>query len=152
MSATLPQRPASRLRLALLVSLGMNVLLAGFIAAHHLAHRGHAGPHDANGHSVDNMFEHAAEGLSEPDAAALRQAFLAHRSELEAAQRSYIADAEAVRAALAAEPFDAARLRAGMEAARIARQQLGPLIETVTLEAAPHMSAAGRQELARHHR
>jgi uncharacterized membrane protein len=140
------------MRLALLVSLGVNLLLTGFIVSHQFAHRRGFPPGEGNFHGVDGMFEHAAAGLSAADAAALHQAFLSHRPELEAAQRAYAADADAVHSALAAEPFDVARLRASMEAARAARQQLGPLIETVTLDAAPHMSPAGRQELARHRR
>ncbi len=151
MNGVLPPRPSQRWRLYLGASLGVNLLLAGFLTTSLLRQHAWHHPHGGGGGGIEAMFQHAEQDLSPSDAAALRRAFAAHVADLTATEHAYRQSAEAVRAALVAEPFDAQKLRAAMEAARDARQRMGPLIEAVTLEAAPSMSAAGRQTLARNH-
>lgn len=158
MSGALPTRPAHRLRLALMVSLGLNLLLAGFVSVHwvrvHMFHHGLpmlGAPGGGGGRSIEGMFQRAATGLPPADAAVLQSALGAHAADLAAAQRDYTADTDAMRAALLADPFDAGKWRATVDAARDARQRLGPLVEAVMLDAVPHMSADGRQILAKNH-
>jgi Spy/CpxP family protein refolding chaperone len=150
MSGALPTPPPQRLRVLLVASLGLNLLLAGFLtttlARQHAWHHPHGG-----GGGIEAIFQHAEQDLSASDAAVLHHAFAAHETELAAAHHAYVSAAEAVRAALVAEPFDAQKLRAAMQSAREARQLMAPLIEAVTLDAAPAMSLAGRQTLARNH-
>ena len=138
-----------KLRAALVISLGFNLLLAAFVAVHMVRLHGHM--HDPEGHGAAAMLDHLAGGMAPPDAAVLRQSLAAHQADITQAQQAIGTDMDAVRTALVAEPLDRARLQAAMTAAHDARQRLTQQVEAVILAAAPALSMPARQHLASLH-
>ena len=92
--------------------------------------------------------ERLAAALSAADAEKLRADFRAREPALEAAHSTYRRAQDAMRAALRAEPFDAAALRSAMADTRAARQALDLALHEVISTAAAQMSSAGRGSLA----
>lgn len=114
MSETSVVKPQGRaLRIALAVSVALNLAVAGLFAGMAL-HHGGFGP-DRDG-VRDLGFGPFTEALSREDRAALRQAFLAKAPDLRQARREMMADQRDLLAALRAEPFDAAKLSEVMAA------------------------------------
>lgn len=150
MSDLLPGARPPRQRLALAASLGLNVLLVAFIAAHHFLpppHHGH-GDHPP----MPGILRHMADDLAAPDAAVLLQAIAAHQAALDSADHAARAAGDAARAALAAPQLDVASLRDKLEAAHAARSRVAAEIEAVLTQAAPALSPGGRARLAQEHR
>jgi uncharacterized membrane protein len=106
-----PVAPRSWLRWALVLSLGLNLLVAGLLAGAWL--RG--GPPGER--FRDPGFGPFAAALSDDDRRALRRAFVRHMPEMRENRMALRADMQDVLAALRADPFDAAALDAAMDAA-----------------------------------
>lgn len=142
-------------RRGLVASLGLNLFLLGLLGAQFWQGRGRA-PETPQAMASLGLTGRPGETLARiaallppEDAAVLRGAFRARLAELVAAGGASRAALEQARRDLAAEPLDLARLRADLLAAREARQRLSPLLEAALLEAAPRLSPAGRNTLAR---
>ncbi len=117
-----PPAPASArhvsprvLRIALAVSVGLNLAVLGVVAGS-LWHDGNGG---GRGQMVRDLgFGPFAEALASDDRRALRDWLKARAPELRSANLQRYADLAAVQDALRAQPFDPAALRAAFEAMR----------------------------------
>lgn len=99
------------LRVALAISVALNLLIVGLVAGAVLRDGG------PRGRMMGDLgFGPFTEALSGADRDALRQAFLARMPDMRDMRRQMRADFAALLDALRAEPFDAAALRAAMEA------------------------------------
>jgi len=153
-TAPAPPRDTRRLRLALAISLGLNLLLAAFVGGswwriHHVPHVLPATLlQTAGGKIAERIFERVILGLSAADADTMRQAIDDHMDEIIAAQSAFLVDMAKVRADVAAPVVNVAALRTDVEAARRSRQLLGPVIERIILEGMPKLSLEGRRRLA----
>jgi uncharacterized membrane protein len=130
------------LRIALAVSVALNLLIVGIVAGAMLRDGGQYGRIG----EVD--FGDFAEALSLEDRSALRRAFIARAPEMRDTRRQMREDFQDLLAAIRAEPFDAAALRAAMtgQAERMTqRLQLGQKLVMERLEA---MSPEDRAEFA----
>ncbi len=108
MSETPPRTPPGRgLKIALVVSVALNLLVAGMIGGAFL--RG--------GPDRDLGFGPFAEALTEDDHRALRQEFMARAPDMREMRRSQRAAMRDLLSALRAEPFDPAALEMAMAAA-----------------------------------
>ncbi len=128
------------MRTLLVASLAANVFLCAFLGVqawrrHRLAELG------ANPESV---LPQVMERLSPADREVFRSAFSARFPELRDLRRQARAAVARVRAGMAARPFDAAAVRADMEALRQARLRISSLLEEGLVEALPRMSEEGR--------
>ena len=148
--------PAKRrgLRIALAVSVALNLGVLGMAAGAMLHGGGMAGGRDG----VRELgFGPFTEALDRDQRGQLRRAFLARAPEFREARRAVRADAEAVLAALRAEPFDPAQLTAvlAVQRQRLARQLdlgqdlLGELLLSMT--PAARRAFADRLEARLHH-
>ncbi|EEW25663.1 periplasmic heavy metal sensor [Rhodobacter ferrooxidans] len=108
--APVPATSSRWLRIALAVSLAINLGIAGMIGGALLT--GHGRP-DAM--LRDPGFGPFTEALEPDDRAALRRAFFARMPDFRAARRDRRADFAELLEVLRAEPFDAARLATAME-------------------------------------
>lgn len=147
-----PQAPLRRLHAALAASIGLNVLLVAFVAAHHWLpppprHGPPGGPPP-----MHDVLRHLAEQLPPADAAVLRRVLDAHHTALQDDEQAEHQAAHEARDALQADTLDPAALRARLEAVHQARSRVGQDMEAVLLEAAPAMSREGRARLADEHR
>lgn len=135
-----------RWRIALVVSLALNLLFAGVIGAWVVRplFRG-SPPRPEFGRIVDRM----AHRLNDQDAAAMRRAYDTHREDI--ARLGVVAreSRDRVRDALRADSFDADALAAAMTEMRAARGAMEAAIQGVMQESAAAMSADGRRTLAR---
>lgn len=137
-----PTSPSRWLRVALFVSLALNLMVAGLVAG--AVWRGGGRPIGMHGPGF-GAFEAA---LDTSDRAALRRAFLARSGEPGSPQRETRAHMEAILAALRAAPFDEAALAGAMAAAVAhteARLQLG---QTLMMEHIAALPAAQRAAFA----
>lgn len=100
-----PPKPARGLRVALAVSVALNLLIIGLVAGAML--RG--GPHDRMVRDLD--FGPFTEALSPEDRAALRRDFIRQAPDMRDMRRQMREDFATVLAALRAEPFDPDALR-----------------------------------------
>lgn len=137
-------KPAGKgLRIALAVSVALNLLIVGVVAGAMLRE---GGPRGRMMGELD--FGPFAEALTGEDRAALRRAFVERAPDMRDMRRQMRADFQGLLAALRAEPFDAAALRAAMagQAERMAeRLQLGQELMVERLEA---MSPEARAQFA----
>lgn len=130
--------------LAIGFSVALNIFLVGFLLAQ--LWTGHTQP-APEALAPREILRQLAEQLPAADVEHLRRAFSGRLPELVRARREVRAASERARADIAAVPFDAAKLRADLEATRAAREKLRPLIEQALLEALPQMSEEGRKTL-----
>ncbi len=86
--------------------------------------------------------------LPADDAAVMRAAFRDHAVEIAAAQRNVLAGLQRIRTVLGGQTLDRAALEQSMAATRLARQELGNLLQQTLLEALEHLSPDGRRVLA----
>jgi uncharacterized membrane protein len=141
-----PQKPPFRWgRLVLIVSLALNLAVAGVVGG---AILGRGGP-DRNGLAARDVgFGMFNEAFSEQDRKELRKTYAKANPNIRADRQQMRDDLRAVLTALRAEPFDAAALRGALEtgAARIeARQAQG---QAIVLDYLTKMSGAERAEVA----
>lgn len=131
------------LRWLLPVSLAFNAFLAGVVVTQWLTP--HFPPPPPR---PERMIEDMAAALPDADAALLRQSFAARGPVAGARPRNREDMFERLRAALRAEPFDAAAVSKIFRDGRAARDQIDDAIESALVEAAAKMSPAGRRALA----
>lgn len=105
-------KPGRSMRIALAVSVALNLAVVGVIVG--AAFQKDGGP--GGGNVRDLGFGPYTEALSREDRAALRSAFLAKNPDLRAARDSMRDDINEVLAALRADPFEPSRLQAALGA------------------------------------
>ena len=112
-------KPGKGLRIALALSVAVNLLIVGLVAGAVLREGGPRGRMMG-----DLEFGPFTEALTREDRAALRQAFVQRMPDMRDMRRQMRADFAGLLAALRAEPFDAAALRAVMagQSARMAER------------------------------
>ena len=105
--------PGRAVRIALAVSVALNLAVVGVVAGAALKHGG-------SGHEMerDIGFGPFSEALSREDRRALRGQILQRAPELRSVRKEMQADTQSLLAVLRAEPFDAAGLAAVMETQR----------------------------------
>mgnify|MGYP001555972778 CR=1 FL=1 len=154
-SATPAERRMWRwIKIALVVSIAFNLFLAAILgvglyrrhAESRLAEQAAVGTE--SGAPTARALARALAVLPPADAVLLSDAVARHRRELAVAAFAFARAMRETRAALAADPVDADRLRAALEEARRRREAFGPILEEILLDAAPKMSAEGRATLA----
>lgn len=137
---------ARRWRAALVISLALNLFLAGLIGVWVLKPiftRPPAQP------EVERIIDRMAGRLQTPDAVVLRGIYDRQRDTLSALS-THLREARArMRASLRAEPFDAAALQKSMDDVRNARMEFMKALEGIVMESARTMSPNGRRALAR---
>lgn len=147
MTGTTPTPTSARmslwLRILLLVSLGLNLLVAGAII-------GHALRDDRHGRvpRVDRMEAPMTYALSPEDRREIGKALRREYRKNRPSRQEIMAQYQGVVAALRADPFDPARVEeafANQRAAAQSRMQLG---QTLLLQRLTEMSAADRQAFA----
>ncbi len=126
-------------------SIVLNIFLLGFVLAQLWI--GHAQP-APEALAPRDILRQLADQLPAADTEHLRRAFASRLPELVSARREVRAASERAHADVGAVPFDAAKLRADLDATRAARDKLRPLIEQALLEALPQMSEEGRKTLS----
>ncbi|OYU40041.1 MAG: hypothetical protein CFE33_05590 [Pseudorhodobacter sp. PARRP1] len=111
----MPQGPGRGLRIALAVSVALNLAVAGLFAGSVLKDHEDGGPRGVR----EIGFGPFSEALSREDRRALRGALIAKMPELRQARHEARQDAQNLLAVLRATPFDAAQLTAVLEAQRV---------------------------------
>lgn len=106
--------PGKGLRIALAVSVALNLAVAGLFAGSFL-HDHEGGPRGVR----EIGFGPFSEALSHDDRKALRQALLARMPEMRQARQEAARDAQTLLGVLRADPFDPGRLAAVLEAQRV---------------------------------
>ena len=106
--------PGRGLRIALAVSVALNLAVAGLFAGSFL-HDREGGPRGVR----EIGFGPFSEALSHDDRKALRQALLARMPEMRQARQEAAQDAQTLLGVLRADPFDPAQLAAVLEAQRV---------------------------------
>ena len=137
---------ARRWRAALVISLALNLFLAGLIGVWVLKPiftRPPAQP------EVERIIDRMAGRLQAPDAAILRGVYDRQRDTLTTVSTHLHEARERMRASLRANPFDAAALQKSMDDVRNARMEFMKALEGIIMESAQAMSPNGRQALAR---
>lgn len=117
--ATLP-KSGRGMKIALILSLTLNLLGLGIVGGAMFAHGGPDGPHGVR----DIGFGPYTEALSDDDRRALREAFLKAAPDFRKGREEARADIEALAAAIRAEPYDRAAVEAvmGDQAERIEKR------------------------------
>lgn len=136
-------RPGRRLRIALAVSVALNLAVAGLVAGSLVTHRG-----DKPGPVRDLGFGAFTEVMTKEQRASLRQVFKRQAPDFGAIRREMRAEREALLAALRAEPFDPeafARALTEMNTRHAGRIQRG---EVLLQEVIVGMSPADRLAFA----
>jgi len=147
MTMAMPDRSS---RWLLIGSLALNLFFVGTVGALALRHV-MASPHQAETErprTAAARLERLAAPLPAADGETLRAAFRARAVEAESARDALNRAYERVQAALRAQPFDAAQLRAAMADARAARPPYEMVMQDVLMAGAAGMSAEGRARLA----
>ena len=139
---TAPQ-PGRLLRWAFLVSLALNLFFIGVAATHALRNQFEGQGHFKPGLRLDAMVA----TLPPADGAKLRAALDADMAPVTAAHAAYREAQATARAALAAEPFDAAALDRALADIRVKREDLQRTLQAVVSKAAAQMSPEGRHSL-----
>lgn len=129
------------LAVALIASLGVNMLLGGFILRQELQHRGPP--------SIDSVIDRLASGLPAADAEILRHAFQENHQALTAHDRWRAGFHERIGAVLLAEPFDPARLSTVFAEMDRHDEDMHGLMQRSLIKAASEMSAQGRRQMAK---
>jgi uncharacterized membrane protein len=136
-------------RVLLFVSLALNVFFLGVLGATAVRQLWLQPPAAFEpSRTAAERIDRLAASLPAADAEKLRAEFRSREQALEAAHSTYRRAQDAVRAALRADPFDLAAVRAAMADTRAARQALDLALHEVIASAAAHMSPAGRNRLA----
>lgn len=130
----------SWLVLALIASLGGNMLLGGYLWRH-FAHHGPPG--------IDRFVDSMAAGLPPDDAAILRNTFAEHREALREPDHDRDAFHERIGELLQAEPFSPEALAAFFAEQRESHHVRIRLMEESIVKAAAAMSPQGRRQMAR---
>ncbi|MBB6252392.1 periplasmic heavy metal sensor [Nitrospirillum iridis] len=144
------------LRLALILSLALNLFLLAFVGAQQWRQQAalRALPpsiaRTPAGNVLATLFGQLAAQLPPDDRRLLRSAILSHTPQLEQTQARFAAAMDQVRTEIDRTPLDTAALRAAMAQAREQRQPLGPVLEDIVMEVLPQMSAEGRHILSRY--
>jgi len=147
MVMTYPDRSS---RWLLVGSLALNLFFVGTIAALSVRHFV-ATPQSAateRPRTAAARIERLAAPLPAADADRLRAALQARATEAEGAREALNRAYERVQAALRAQPFDPAQLRAAMADARVARPPYEQIMQDIVVTAAAGMSPDGRIKLA----
>jgi Spy/CpxP family protein refolding chaperone len=138
-----PKAPAKALRIALAVSVALNLAVAGLAAG---AFFTHGGPMGRGGDVRELGFGPFTEALSRDERDQLRKAFMAKRPEFRQARRDKRQDLQNLLTALRADPFDPAQLQAllGAQSQRLAQQMdLGQnLLSDLLLQMTPEARQA----------
>jgi uncharacterized membrane protein len=137
-------------RRLLIGSLALNLFFIGTIGA--LALRHYVTPAQPvtaeRPRTAAARIERLAAPLPPSDAEQLRLAFRARETTAEGAREALNRAFERIQAALRAEPFDAAQLRAAFAQARVARPPYEQAMQEILTAAATGMSPEGRGKLA----
>lgn len=134
--------------IVLLLSLGANMFLGGFILGHRPPPFGPPPPPGGPPPDPARMVERVASQLAPEDAAILRRALNANRSLFEDELRRRHEFPNRLRAALKAEPFDPKALLAVFEENDREEAQLRERIAAALVGAAAAMSPEGRRRMA----
>ena len=146
MTMTMPDRSS---RWLLIGSLALNLFFVGTVGALALRHIVAPGPAETERpRTAAARLERLAAPLPAADAAALRAAFRTRAAEAESARDALNRAYERVQAAMRAQPFDAAQLRAAMAEARAARPLYEATMQDILVAGAAGMSVEGRARLA----
>jgi uncharacterized membrane protein len=147
MTMAMPDRSS---RWLLIGSLALNLFFVGTIGA--LALRHFVAPprqtETERPRTAAARLERLAAPLPAADAEKLRTAFRARAAEAESTRDALNRAYERVQAALRAQPFDAAQLRAAMAEARAARPLYELVMQDILASGAAGMSPEGRARLA----
>jgi uncharacterized membrane protein len=135
-------RMGRKLQIALLVSLGLNLFLVGFLAA-----RWWAPFHHPPRWTPEEIGERLARPLPEKDAEVIRDAFQANAAKLATLFGALQEARREVRAKMSAEPLDRTALAAAMTQARMKRAALEDAVQEVILDASSHLSLDGRKRM-----
>jgi uncharacterized membrane protein len=150
MAAHDPGGPAARpgggrgLRIALAISLALNLLVVGVAGGALLAGAGHP-PRPV---VRDLGFGPFGQALSPADRAALRDAFAAEAPDMRGMRREMRSDLARLLAALRADPFDPAALRAALESQGARARERLDLGQRLLADRLVAMSVAERQAFA----
>lgn len=141
------QRSPTRPRWLLLGSLALNLFFIGIAGS--IAVRQWIEPPPATLDRSDAArIGRIAATLPPDDAERLRTQFAQQRQAVEAARETIRRKQDDIRAALRAEPFDVAAMRAAMTETRAARETFYQTLQSVVATAASQMTPAGRNKLA----
>jgi uncharacterized membrane protein len=147
MTMTMPDRPS---RWLLIGSLALNLFFVGTLVS--LAARAYMLPGQPvateRPRTAAARIERLAAPLPAADAEKLRAAFRARETAAEGARDALNKAYEGAHAALRAEPFDPAALRAALAEARAARPAYDQVMQDILLTGASAMSVEGRKRLA----
>lgn len=136
-------------RWLLLASLTLNLFFVGTIGALAIRHFVAPPPFGFDRpRTAAARIERLAATLPPADAAKLRSAFQAQAAAVEAERDTLNRAIEGIQAALRAQPFDVAQLRAAMDQARAARPVYEGTMQDILVNAAIAMSPEGRSRLA----
>ena len=147
MTMTMPDRSS---RWLLIGSLALNLFFIGTIGALALRHYVVPAQQAATERprTAAARIERLAAPLPAADAEKLRAAFRAREAAAESAREALNRAFERMQAALRAQPFDAAQLRAAMAEVRAARPVYEQVMQEICCAAAAEMSPEGRAKLA----
>jgi uncharacterized membrane protein len=128
-------------RRALLVSIALNLFLAGLIVTHLAREKWYAGPKAPR-------IELLAATLPAADADKLRAEFEADAAAITPARAAFHQAQDAVRASFRVEPFDRAATERAMANLRNKRLALEDVLHAALAKAAQRMSVEGRNKIA----
>ncbi|MGO4907695.1 periplasmic heavy metal sensor [Pseudorhodobacter sp. W20_MBD10_FR17] len=145
LKSPVPKRPVRWGRVALIVSLALNLAVAGVVGG---AILGRGGPARNDLIARDVSFGFFNDAFSEKDRKELRRAYADANPNIRADRQQMRDDLQTILAALRAEPFDADALRAALEtgATRIEMRQTQG--QALVLEHLTKMSGVDRAEVA----
>ena len=138
--------PTPRFRVALLLSVVLNVLLAAMLAGGWMQHERGRG---MGGAVRMPRAETLARVLPESDRAALDAAYERHRPQVRASFRAMREAKREVRAALNARPYDGARLAAALAAMRSEEARVAEAVHALLADVSGNVSDEGRAAVAR---
>jgi len=147
MTMTMPDRSS---RWLLVGSLALNLFFVGTIGALAVRHYVMPAPQTAaeRPRTAAARIERLAAPLPAADAEKLRAAFRTREAAAEGARDTLNRAFERMQAALRAQPFDPAQLRAALTDVRAARPAYEQVMQEIYLAAATAMSPEGRARLA----
>jgi uncharacterized membrane protein len=143
-SATVPWRRWAPL--LLLVSVALNLLLIGAFAGRWTMMPPHPPPPGPG--MMRHMIDEMGQGMSDADRAVLERVYQAHAGNVQDQWDQHRAAFDAIRHAIAAQPFDRAALEQALDAAGQQDDQQRKALEQMLLEAASQLSPDGRQRMA----
>jgi uncharacterized membrane protein len=137
-----------RFRWVLLLSLALNVLFGAVVAAAWLHH------HDGRGHGLGGAVhlprgERLERVLPEADKPALRAAYDRHRDDIRPKIGALFEARRAVREALDAEPFDAARATSALAVLRERESAVAASVHALLVDLSASVSPEGRVAISR---